>query len=598
LVFILQLKNLYKTFLASIKAGSLRPDYLLQIKKLFQNFFYQLKNRCFKFGEWELYKRGDIMKQKLLQILASLILITLVFSVIGVCEDWTKVNYDNYMSRNSNQTQISKDNVNQLQVKWILNTGSVIEDSPLIIGKTGYVQNNKFKVIAFDMDTGLNKWKYDPKVAYPLMSHGTAYDDGVIYAPTGPNGTVVALNAENGTKIWESPALQPLGGSFALTSPPLVWKDYVIVGSAFGDVVLEGAPPAKGTETAIDKKTGEIVWQINTTVGKWVTGKNASFNGGATTWTGGSIDADKGIVYLPCGNPAPDFNTSSRLGKTPYANHVIAVNISTGKIIWATPFIAAGTVLNATIPDTHDWDTCWGTNLATIETINGSEKIVIGHNKRGDIIAMNSTTGKPIWWNNVAYLYRTNVPAMTNGSGPVWPSPSGGVHSYSAFDENNVYVAITNQGMNYFSKPGEGHVEPAFDSMINGIGNGSIIALDLKTGKIKWEHKTDFPTWASPLVTNGMVFSGTITAVGNKEIGVTYPFGDYGGPNDTPLISSGILRAFDTETGKELWNFNVGAPVGIGGPSIGNGMLLVPTGNTVEVANSGGYIVAFGLPEK
>jgi outer membrane protein assembly factor BamB len=122
--------------------------------------------------------------------------------------------------------------------------------------------------------------------------------------------------------------------------------------------------------------------------------------------------------------------------------------------------------------------------------------------------------------------------------------------------------------------------------------------MDLKTGKVKWEHKTNLPTWVSPIVTNGVIFSGTITAVGNKETGVTYPFGDYGAPTETPLITSGILRAFDAETGKEMWEFNVGAPIGIGGPSIGNGMLLVPTGNTAEVANVGGYIVAFGLPEK
>jgi hypothetical protein len=99
-------------------------------------------------------------------------------------------------------------------------------------------------------------------------------------------------------------------------------------------------------------------------------------------------------------------------------------------------------------------------------------------------MAMNSTTGKPIWWTNVALLYRTNVPATPNGSGAVWPSPSGGVMAYSAFDENNVYVAVTNQGMNYFSRPGEGHVGPAFESMLNGIGNGSVTALDLKTGKV------------------------------------------------------------------------------------------------------------------
>ncbi|HEY3361531.1 MAG TPA: PQQ-binding-like beta-propeller repeat protein, partial [Methanosarcina sp.] len=102
----------------------------------------------------------------------------------------------------------------------------------------------------------------------------------------------------------------------------------------------------------------------------------------------------------------------------------------------------------------------------------------------------------------------------------------------------------------------------------------------------------------SPLVTNGVVFSGTITAVGNNETGVTYPFGDYGGPTETPLITSGILRAYDAETGKELWEFNVGAPISIGGPSIGDNILLVPTGNNMEAANPGGYIVAFGLPKE
>ncbi|HEY3361824.1 MAG TPA: PQQ-binding-like beta-propeller repeat protein, partial [Methanosarcina sp.] len=102
----------------------------------------------------------------------------------------------------------------------------------------------------------------------------------------------------------------------------------------------------------------------------------------------------------------------------------------------------------------------------------------------------------------------------------------------------------------------------------------------------------------SPLVTNGVVFSGTITAVGNNETGVTYPFGDYGGPTETPLITSGILRTFDAETGRELWEFNVGAPISIGGPSIGDDMLLVPTGNNMEAANPGGYIVAFGLPKE
>ena len=53
----------------------------------------------------------------------------------------------------------------------------------------------------------------------------------------------------------------------------------------------------------------------------------------------------------------------------------------------------------------------------------------------------------------------------------------------------------------------------------------------------------------------------------------------------------------NASTDKELWEFNVGSPVGIGGPSIADGMLLVPTGHG-QTANKGGYIVAFGLPKK
>ena len=222
------------------------------------------------------------MKRFLSITLVSLILITLAFSAIVVGQNWTMVNYNNSMSRNSPQTEIGKNNVDQLEVKWILNTGAAIENSPLIVGKTGYVQNNKYQVIAFNIDTGLNEWKYDPNVTFPSPSHGITYDNGVIYAPTGPNGTVVALDADNGKKIWESSALLPLGGSFVLTSPPLLWKNYLILGASFGDVVLQGAPATKGKVTALDKRTGEIVWQINTTVGNWVEGKNASTNGGAT----------------------------------------------------------------------------------------------------------------------------------------------------------------------------------------------------------------------------------------------------------------------------------------------------------------------------
>ncbi len=531
------------------------------------------------------------MKKLLLLALISLLAIAVVSA-----QDWPMTNYDSAMSRHSPQTIIGKNNVNQLQVKWILNTNNTIENPPLIVGNTGYTQANALmQVIAFDLNTGLTKWKFTPnvpaivKLPRSTTSHGITYENGIIYAPTGGAGTIVALDANTGKKIWESQPLRPLGGAFRISAPPLIWKNYVVAGSALGDLPPFGFPE-RGSLTGLDKKTGKMLWQIPLAVGPWVTGAlNNSTNGGADAWTGGAIDTDKGIVYIPVGNAAPDFDASTRPGYNNYSSNVIAVNITDGKVLWATPFVAKGSIFNAKYPDTHDWDVAWGTNLITVNMNGTQEKLVIGHDKRGDIAALDAATGKPMWWRNLAVLYNENSTPSKTGNA-TWPGSGDGIEDFTAFDNSTVYAAVSNQGMIFFNIPGM-TVIPDFKTMTNGIGNGSIVALDVKTGNIKWQYKTEYPTWCSPLVTNGLVFAGHVTSMG-----VPYNYSaDFGGPTETPQISSGILMALDADTGKELWEFNVGAQVGIGGPSIGNGMLLVPTGGG-QTTNAGGYIVAFGLP--
>jgi outer membrane protein assembly factor BamB len=206
-------------------------------------------------------------------------------------------------------------------------------------------------------------------------------------------------------------------------------------------------------------------------------------------------------------------------------------------------------------------------------------------------MAMKADTGEPIWWRNIAVLHNESIPSTPNGTSATWPGSRVGIEDYTAFDDYTVYAGVSNQGRIFYGGPGvAGHSQPDFESMPNGIGNGSIVALDLRTGNIKWKYEADFPIWASPLVTNGIVFSGHVTATG-----APYKFDpESGDPVDTPLIPSGILVALDADTGKLLWQFNVGAPVGLGGPSIGNGLLLVPTGSGLT-PNEGGYIVAFEL---
>ncbi len=89
-------------------------------------------------------------------------------------------------------------------------------------------------------------------------------------------------------------------------------------------------------------------------------------------------------------------------------------------------------------------------------------------------------------------------------------------------------------------------------------------------------------------MTNGLVFAGHITDVGKPP----WNYSDFGGPTDTPLLPSGIVMALNADDGSIMWQFNVGAQAAVGGPSIGNGYLLVPTGG-IQSTNNGGYVVAF-----
>jgi alcohol dehydrogenase (cytochrome c) len=107
----------------------------------------------------------------------------------------------------------------------------------------------------------------------------------------------------------------------------------------------------------------------------------------------------------------------------------------------------------------------------------------------------------------------------------------------------------------------------------------------------------EFPSLVSPLVTNGLVFSGYIPFAEKPCIKYTItPFGIPKKITATHQIRTGLILALDEDTGQELWKFNIAGPIGVGGPSIGDGMLYVPTGKIQAPKGFEGSIVALGLP--
>jgi alcohol dehydrogenase (cytochrome c) len=502
--------------------------------------------------------------------------------------NWISVNHDIYGTRHSSQEVINKDNVATLQVKWRLINDNEIQEPPIIIGNKGYVQDYDGTVIAFDSDTGKVLWKVQAGNG-PTM--GLSSNNGIIYAATAYNDTVVAINAKDGKVIWESEILGNPKTGYNIPTYPIVWKQYVIVGSAGGGDVPNGVGTVRGNITALNSTNGKIIWDLHTTAGEWVNPRRApTYNSGANDWSGGSLDPETGIIYLPLGSPSPNFNATTRQGPNLYSNHMIAVNITNGKIIWATPFIADGTVLHVRVPDTHDWDTSWGSSISTVSFENGTQKkIVIGHDKMGNVIAMDAATGKEIWWKTLGKQYNIDAIPTRSGSGMIW---SYGVDGYHAVDNNTLYLTASNRGVNYFTDGGiAGHRIAAAHTIKQGYRNGSIIAIDLRTGETKWQYQTEFPPMVSPSVTDDIVFTGYAPFTEKTRAN----------SNHTTITSSGIILALDKETGQKLWEYDVNGQIGQVGPSIGNRMLFVPTDklrvHSKDAPKAEGSIVAFGLPQ-
>ena len=492
----------------------------------------------------------------------------------GSDDEWVTVNHDLYGSRSSNQTIINKENVDSIRIKWQIVNNFEIKEPPIIVGKIGYVQDYAGNVFAFNIEDGRVLWNVH--VGYgPTM--GLSYDNGLIFSSTASNGTVVAINATDGSRKWESQTLGDTSVGYSIDSFPIVWKDYVIAGSG-GSGLPPGPGMVKGNVTALNRTDGSVLWNLATTTGEWVEKGKTPPNGGATAWSGGSFDPEEGVLYVPLGSASPNFNASTRTTPNLYSNHMIAVNVTSGDIIWATPFIAHGTVLNhVVVPDTHDWDTSWGSSITKVSLQNGTQKkIVVGHDKMGNVIAMDSKTGDEIWWKTLGKPININIIPSANGTGLIWAY---GVYNYHAVDDKNtLYITATNRGLNFFTDGISGHKKAAPDTIEQGLKNGTIYAIDILTGETKWKLDTEFPPRVSPLVTNDILFTGYIPYDGK--------------------IKSGIILALDKQTGSKLWEFNVDAPIAPVGPSIANGILFVPTGKlvsnpTLSSTRGEGSLIAF-----
>ena len=553
-------------------------------------------------------------------------------------KDYTNQNF-------SSLKEINATTINQLVPKWIFQTGKKgsFQTQPLVADGVMYVTIPGNDVVALDAAKGTVLWRYKHKnrkeknKAGPA-NRGAALGYGKVFEATN-DGRLIALDQKTGEIVWDKIIARPTDSELeGLTQTqkdflienintlpakmaPVVYRDLVVVGvtaagygmfyNIFSRFALKGLSPDKipaadrflglrGYVAAFNVNTGEEVWRWHSTKsGEWE-GVFASTTpegellprdiplekkiapklkdrwriGGTSTWMTPSFDPKQGLIFVGTGNASPNDVSSARPGDNLYANSLVAIDAYTGETRWYYQQVP------------HD---LWGYDLASTSVLFDlpvGKKVIpaIGiAGKTGWFYVHNRETGKLIY-RSEPFVPQMNLFKAPNDEGVISSPGSWGGASWSPTSYNSsngtVYIAGIHKPTLYRTEYAtfEGkEVSYILTEIAKSEPSwGTLTAIDTRNkGRIQWQVQTKLPLIGGVLATAGnLVFMGE---------------------------GSGMFAAFDSQSGKRLWEFNCGA--GVNAPPMsykvdgqqyiavaagGHGLLKTPSGNA---------LISFGLAE-
>jgi glucose dehydrogenase len=324
--------------------------------------------------------------------------------------DWPVYGHDAAGTRYSPLKQINTANVSRLQRAWTYHTGEKgrsLESTPICVNDTLYFPTQNQNVVALDPITGKEVWKYTNPNPRGSESRGVAYWEGDKQTPprilfgTG-NGQLVELDAKTGTLVssfGDKGIVDLRAGiadaypkaNYAISSPPVIYRDVVIVGPSTQE---SGSVGPSGEPRGFDVRTGKQLWAFHTVpqpgeIGNDTWGENGWKNrAGPSQWGLDTVDTELGLVFLPVGNAADSFYGADRKGSNLYSNSVIALDALTGKLRWYYQMVH------------HDlWDYDMNAPPALIEVKRNGQIIpaLAETNKMSLLFILDRRTGKPIF---------------------------------------------------------------------------------------------------------------------------------------------------------------------------------------------------------
>ena len=506
---------------------------------------------------------------------------------------WPTYNGDYSGRRFSTLGQINAANVKGLSLAWIyrINTslqgaltggegpeptlplpGVGIKSTPLQVNGILYFASPDH-AWAVDARTGKEVWHYywRTRGGDHIGNRGVGMYRGWLYFLT-PDCYLVSLDAATGRERWHKQVAE-MKQTYFTTSAPVVIRNHVIFGVGGDALDLPGFLESR------DPDTGELQWRWFTAPRPGEPGSEtwpneyAMTHGGGMPWIPPTYDRELNLMYIGTGNPNPVLSGQSRKGDNLWTCSVVALNPDTGKMAWYYQYSPH---------DTHDWDAAQTPVLIDAEFGGQPRKLLAQAYRGGYFFLLDRTNGKHLltapfidslnWTKGVgangqpipnpdkeARVDGTLVLPATDGA-TNWPPPS--------FNpETGLFYFGTSQGFSILYLTDTDPRPEGWAAAERRAGNlgTALVAMDYKTGKIRWRH---------PFPNGGGGPIGLLSTAGKLL------FGSDG---------AGNFVAYDPATGKPLWHSGLAANVS-NGPET-----FLLDGRQFVVVGAGDSLYAFSL---
>ena len=496
--------------------------------------------------------------------------------------------------------QINSSNVKNLRPAWIFQTEIVetMETTPIVVNGIMYITTAFNHVYALNAKTGEQIWHFKHKMG-PITTYccgpnnrGVAIYGDRLYMGT-LDAKLLSLDAKTGKLLWETQIADPELG-YSETMAPTAVNGKILIGTNGGEYGV------RGFVKAFDWKTGDLLWTFHTTAedstGVWAThdatgrdmlrdieAEKAALAAqgdpyktlGGGVWQNPAVDLERNRIYFVVGNPSPDLDGSLRPGDNLYTNSLVSVDLETGKYVCHFQYIAH---------DVWDLDAVSPPILTPVKDGDGNTVDGVLHaGKTGHVYVHKADDCSMIRFSEAMVPQENMWVLPTKEGARMLPGANGGVEwSPMTVDAGLglTYAINLHQPMTYHveSTPypeGKLWLGGAFKVIPGEQQWGNVSAVDYNTGKIRWKVKTEQPMIGGILATAGGVL---FTGEGN-----------------------GQFKAFDSETGSELWRFQAGAGVNAPPSSYtvdGKQYIVVAAGGNTQLNyKRGNNIIAFTLAD-